>query len=90
MTSKNLFSEEKNKDGYTASYVLCGTLGGHWAGDVMSVWTQDVFDDIVLMLKKQVTRGYNVVADGWTGASNPHPPPQPTPDIQTYTNCHLR
>ena len=52
MTSKNLFSEEKNKDGYTASYVMYGILGGHWAGDVMSVWTQDIFDGIVLMLNK--------------------------------------
>ena len=25
--------------------------------------------------KEQVTRGHNVVADGWTGASNPHPRP---------------
>ena len=30
--------------------------------------------------KEQVTRGHNIVADGWAGASNPHPHP-------TYTEC---
>ena len=31
---------------------------------------------IVLKEKeKQVTRGHNIVADGWAGASNPHPHP---------------
>ena len=31
-------------------------------------------------LNKQVTRGQNIVADGWAGASNfnPHPNPPPT------------
>ena len=24
---------------------------------------------------KQVTRGHNIVADGWAGVSNPNPPP---------------
>ena len=24
------------------------------------------------MLCQQITRGYNIVADGWAGASNPH------------------
>ena len=28
---------------------------------------------------KQVTRGHNIVADGWAGASNPHPHPMPPP-----------
>ena len=28
---------------------------------------------------KQVTRGHNTVADGWAGASNPHPHPNPHP-----------
>ena len=27
--------------------------------------------------KKQVTRGNNIVADGWAGASNPQPHPNP-------------
>ena len=26
---------------------------------------------------KQVTRGHNIVADGWAGACNPHPHPRP-------------
>ena len=29
--------------------------------------------------KKQVTRGHNIVADGWAGASNPQPHPMPPP-----------
>ena len=28
---------------------------------------------------KQVTRGHNIVADGWAGASTPHPHPMPPP-----------
>ena len=28
--------------------------------------------------KKQVTRGHNMVADGWAGAANPHPHPTPS------------
>ena len=43
---------------------------------------------------KQVTRGYNIVADGWAEASNPHPQPQPTSNTQTYTksieNAHFQ
>ena len=31
--------------------------------------------------RKQVTRGHNIVANGWAGASNPHPHPNPP---QTY------
>ena len=37
---------------------------------------------------KQVTRGHNIVADGWAGAANPHPHPMlhPTPlPTQTHT-----
>ena len=26
-----------------------------------------------------MTRGHNIVADGWAGASNPHPHPNPPP-----------
>ena len=31
---------------------------------------------------KQVTRGHNIVADGWAGASNPHPHPDPPPTLK--------
>ena len=37
---------------------------------------------------EQVTRGHNIVADGWAGAANPHshPTPHPTPfPTQTHT-----
>ena len=27
--------------------------------------------------RKHVTRGHNIVADGWAGAANPHPHPNP-------------
>ena len=39
-------------------------------------------------MQKQVTRGHNIVADGWTGAANPHPHPTPHPTplpTQTHT-----
>ena len=32
--------------------------------------------------EKQVTRGHNIVADGWAGAFNPHPRPNPTPSLK--------
>jgi len=32
--------------------------------------------------EKQVTRGHNIVADGWAGASNPHPHPNPSPTLK--------
>ena len=38
--------------------------------------------------EKQVTRGHNIVADGWAGATNPHPHPTPHPTplpTQTHT-----
>ena len=38
--------------------------------------------------EKQVTRGHNIVADGWAGVANslPHPTPHPTPlPTQTLT-----
>ena len=37
---------------------------------------------------EQVTRGHNIVADGWAGAANPHPHPTPYPTPfpkQTHT-----
>ena len=45
--------------------------------------------------KKQVTRGHNIVADGWAGASNlqPHPTPIPnTPPTHSHSlnnNCSI-
>ena len=30
--------------------------------------------------EEQVTRGHNIVADGWAGASNPQPHPTPIPN----------
>ena len=38
-------------------------------------------------IEEQVTRGHNIVADGWAGASNPHPHPNPHP---THTNIHKK
>ena len=35
-----------------------------------------------LCKKKQVTRGHNIVADGWAGASNPHPHPNPSTTLK--------
>ena len=32
--------------------------------------------------EKQVTRGHNIVADGWAGASDPHPYPNPLPTLK--------
>ena len=29
-----------------------------------------------------MTRGHNIVADGWAGASNPHPLPNPPPSLK--------
>ena len=31
---------------------------------------------------KQVTRGHNIAADGWVGASNLHPHPNPPPTLK--------
>ena len=35
--------------------------------------------------RKQVMRGHNIVADGWAGASNPHPHPKPHPPTHKHT-----
>ena len=46
-------------------------------------------------LNKQVTRGHNIAADGWVGASNPQPHPNPTlttPVTHSHThnnNCSI-
>ena len=46
-------------------------------------------------INKQVTRGHNIVADGWAGASNPQPNPNHTPNpppthLHTNnTNCSI-
>ena len=34
---------------------------------------------------EQVTRGHNIVADGWAGTSNPHPHFNPSSYTQTNT-----
>ena len=36
--------------------------------------------------KEQVTRGHNIVADGWAGASNPHLQPNPSPTLKHTKN----
>ena len=42
---------------------------------------------------EQVTRGHNIVADGWAGASNPHPHPNPPLTLKhtqkVFKNAHL-
>ena len=40
--------------------------------------------------KKQVVRGHNIVTDGWAGAHNPKPDPNPTSNhsCQTLTHPH--
>ena len=35
-----------------------------------------------------VTRGHHIVADGWAGASNPHP--QPNPHLSPPTHKHTQ
>ena len=37
---------------------------------------------------EQVTRGHNIVADGWAGASNPQPHPNPTPNHLYHNITH--
>ena len=32
-----------------------------------------------MLFLEPVMRGYNIVADGWAGVSNPHPHPKATP-----------
>ena len=33
---------------------------------------------------KEVTRGHNIVADGWAGAANPHPQLSATKNVRQY------
>ena len=43
-------------------------------------------DQLLLRPNKiKMTRGHNIVADAWAGASNPHPHPNPQPHTQTST-----
>ena len=49
-----------------ATKVACG-----WVGAVFEVTKSGGAKN------KQVTRGHNIVADGWAGASNPQPHPKP-------------
>ena len=39
---------------------------------------------MIVISEEQVTRGHNIVADGWAGASNPHPHPDPP----QHSNIH--
>ena len=55
-----------------------------WPDGWTDGWT-DIARCRVLCLLVQVTRGHNIVADGWAGASNPHPHLNPQPNRQTYT-----
>ena len=36
----------------------------------------------MIIMIKQVTRGHNIVVDGWAGASDPHPHPNPPPTLK--------
>ena len=41
---------------------------------------KQIKDDIkTIQRTKQVTRGHNIVTDGWAGAANPHPHPTSFP-----------
>ena len=59
-----------------------------WSGEIRGIETG--MDE----KRKQVSRGYNIVVDGWTWASNPHthsnPNNPPTPYIQAYTKKYLK
>ena len=46
-------------------------------------------NQVWLLNQEQVTRGHNIVADGWAGASNPHPHPMP-PHQHTYPKKYLK
>ena len=39
--------------------------------------------------EEQVTRGHNIVAEGWAGASYPHPYPMPLSQTQKKTSKTL-
>ena len=38
------------------------------------------YQEFISRNDKQVTRGHNIVADGWAGAANPQPYPTPIPN----------
>ena len=38
---------------------------------------------------KQVTRGHNIIADGWAEASNPHPHPNSPPTLKNTQKLFL-
>ena len=48
-----------------------------------------LFDYVTQDDPKQVMRGHNIVADGWAGASNPHPLPMP-PTNTCIKKKHLK
>ena len=56
--------------------------------NAFAVQTDNIEDNLAKKQKEQVTRGHNIVADGWAGAANPHPHPRPHPTpfpTQTHT-----
>ena len=83
---------EANKDGYAATQVACKWAGAMiekdtriWAGVVSSKTligahkaSKEKKKEKRKKESEQVTRGHNIVADGWAGASNPHPNLKPT------------
>ena len=68
-------------------------------GYIMGLWVSGCFHSVssaeeaagkvikgFSLVGKQVTRGHNIVADGWAGAWNPYPyPPPPYADSHTQT-----
>ena len=53
--------------------VLASSCFGRWMQSRLSF--KRVSSSADWQSNKQVTRGHNILADGWAGASNPHPPP---------------
>ena len=51
-----------------------------------SIHRPDFSDRDAQFILKQVTQGHNIVANGWAGASSPHPNPT-TPTSHTQTEC---
>ena len=45
--------------------------------DTLPEYKVEQLDTHYSIRERQVTRGHNIVADGWARASNPHPHPNP-------------
>ena len=63
---------------------------GHFAVSILkAIWTlyRPCFS-MSLSSLEQVTRGHNIVGDGWAGASNPQPHPNPTVSKYTFSSFH--